>query len=156
MLSYIYRVIQDFEKQHSIQPNLLYLNNVHFEHLKASFSESFTLQNIIDILQVELIIDQDAIHPHVAWSHIAQNNIASWAGLYNQHIDRGRSMPLSAAWTYYPSITINELTVLLTYWFQLTQFTWNTCPEYNSNTELSMALQIYDLSYCLILAKFTG
>ena len=76
MLAYIYRLIRDFEQQHEILPNMLYLNRFHFEHLKAAFNESYSLQNIRDILQVELVIDQDVIHPHAAWVHSAQSRIA--------------------------------------------------------------------------------
>jgi len=77
MLAYIYRLIRDFEHEHSIHPNLLYINRFHFEHLKSAFDENYSLQNIIETLQVELIVDVSAIHPHVSWSHCAQRKIAS-------------------------------------------------------------------------------
>ena len=68
MLSYIYRLIRDFEQQHGIQPNLLYLNELHAKHLKAGFAEQYSYQAIRDLLQMELIISKETIHPHVAWS----------------------------------------------------------------------------------------
>jgi len=69
MLDYIYRLTRNFEKAHSFKPNLLHLNQQHCEHLKLSFSTDLSLQQIINILGMEVIIDQDVIHPKVSWSH---------------------------------------------------------------------------------------
>lgn len=77
MLAYIYRLIRDFEQEHGINPNLLYLNRVHSEHLKASFAENYSMHDITELLEVELVLDQDIMHPHVAWVHSAQRKIAS-------------------------------------------------------------------------------
>ncbi|WP_455202547.1 hypothetical protein [Kaarinaea lacus] len=71
MLSYIYRQIRDFENQHGILPNLLYINEQHVEHLKNSVDEEFTLQNIAELLQLEVVIHQEVLHPHVAWTQSA-------------------------------------------------------------------------------------
>ena len=43
MISYILRLIDEFKQEHGCQPNLLYLNEFHFDHLKAGFAEDFTL-----------------------------------------------------------------------------------------------------------------
>lgn len=72
MLSYIYRTVRDFELRHGVHPNLLYLNRLHSEHLKASFAEGFSLGQIMEALQMELIIDHDVMHPRVAWSQAAE------------------------------------------------------------------------------------
>jgi len=77
MLAYIYRLIRDFEQQHGMYPNILFLNRDHSEHLKASFSENYSMHDITGFLQVELVLDQDSMHPHVAWVHSAQKKIAS-------------------------------------------------------------------------------
>ena len=68
MFSYIYRLIRDFEKEHGIHPNLLYLNETHAHYLKDGFADSYTYQSIRDFLQMELIISREIMHPHVAWS----------------------------------------------------------------------------------------
>lgn len=68
MLSYIYRQIRDFENQHGILPNLLYVNAEHLEHLKESVEEGFTLENIAELLQLEVIINTEVLHPRVAWT----------------------------------------------------------------------------------------
>lgn len=72
MLGYIYRIVRDFELKHGIHPNLLYLNRFHSEHLKDAFAEGYSICQIMDALQMELIIDHDVVHPHVAWTVTAQ------------------------------------------------------------------------------------
>ena len=69
MLDHIYRIVSSFEKQHGIFPNLLYLNQAHSEQLKSCFSENYTFSNIIDLLDMDVIIETDIVHPHVAWAH---------------------------------------------------------------------------------------
>lgn len=77
MLAFIYRIIHDFEQEHGMNPNILYLNQLHCEHLKAAFSDDYTMQTITRLLHVELIIDPYCVHPHVAWSQMAQRQMAS-------------------------------------------------------------------------------
>lgn len=77
MLAYIYRLIRDYEHEHGTYPNLLYLNNDHATHLKASFNEHFSMQDIADVLQMELILDPGVMHPHAAWVMSAQKKLAS-------------------------------------------------------------------------------
>lgn len=72
MLDYIYRLVSGFEQEHGVLPNLLYLNRIHSEHLKTSFDESYSLAQIMTMLQMEMIIDPEIVHPHVAWAHSAQ------------------------------------------------------------------------------------
>jgi hypothetical protein len=71
MLGYIYRLIRGFEQEHGVQPNLLYLNRMHSDHLMAAFDEKFTLGQIMDMLEMEMIIDPEVMHPHVAWTQSA-------------------------------------------------------------------------------------
>lgn len=67
MLSYIMRLVDNFQHEHGCRPNLLYLNTVQVQHLKANFSDEFSLQNLCNMLEMELVIDREVIHPHVAW-----------------------------------------------------------------------------------------
>lgn len=73
MISYIYRLIQQYERQHGIHPNLLYLNEIHAEHLKQSFAQDLPHHSISDLLQMEMVITKEITHPHVAWTHSAQS-----------------------------------------------------------------------------------
>ena len=72
MLGYIYRLIRGFEQEHGVQPNLLYLNRIHSEHLKTAFDEKLSLGQIMDLLEMEMVIDAEIMHPHVAWTQSAQ------------------------------------------------------------------------------------
>ena len=72
MISYILRLIDEFKREHGYQPNLLYLNEFHFNHLKSGFAEDYTLQVMCEVFQMELIVNREVIHPHVAWTHTAE------------------------------------------------------------------------------------
>lgn len=71
MISFILRLIDEFKQEHGYQPNLLYLNEFHLTHLKSGFAEDFTLQVICEVFQMELIVNREVIHPHVAWTQTA-------------------------------------------------------------------------------------
>lgn len=71
MLSFIYRLVRDFEKEHGIPPNLLYLNPVHMHFLREQMSSDKQLDQIVNLLDMEIIITQEAIHPHVSWTQPA-------------------------------------------------------------------------------------
>ena len=72
MLDYIYRLVMGFEHEHGLRPNLLYINRFHSEHLKSSFDEHYTLGQIMDMLQMDVIIDSNSVHPHVCWIQAAE------------------------------------------------------------------------------------
>ena len=61
MLGYIYQLVRGFEQEHGVQPNLLYLSRFHSEHLKSAFDERFSLGQIMDMLQMEMITGPDRI-----------------------------------------------------------------------------------------------
>lgn len=77
MLGHINQLVSGFEKEHGVLPNLLYINHTHSEYLKSSFDERFSLDRIVKILCMDVIIESDIIHPHVAWTHFARQQIAS-------------------------------------------------------------------------------
>lgn len=72
MLDYLYRLVAGFEREHGIHPNLLYINAHHIEHLTASFNQKYTLSQIMNMLEMELVIDNYTTHPHVCWSQLSQ------------------------------------------------------------------------------------
>jgi len=71
MLGYIYSLVRSFEKEHGFHPNLLYINSIHNKHLTSSFADGYSMQQIMNILGMEIIVDQEIIHPRVAWTHTA-------------------------------------------------------------------------------------
>ena len=72
MLSYIFRLVDHFQRQHGVEPNLLYLNELHMLELRKAFSSCQTLQSITDLLGMELLISREITHPKVAWTQTAQ------------------------------------------------------------------------------------
>lgn len=72
MISYLLRIIDEFKREHGYQPNLLYLNEFHLNHLKAGFADDTTMAVLCELFQMELIVDREVIHPHVAWTHTAE------------------------------------------------------------------------------------
>ncbi len=71
MLSYIFRLVDHFQRQHGVEPNLLYLNELHMLELKKAFSSNQTIPSITDFLRMDIIISCEITHPHVAWMQTA-------------------------------------------------------------------------------------
>lgn len=76
MLSFINRLVREFELEHGFRPNLLYLNRFHAEHLKAAFASDYSMSQILSVLGMELVIENDITQPHVAWTQMA-NRVAA-------------------------------------------------------------------------------
>ena len=72
MLSYIFRLIDQFQRQHGVEPNLLYLNEMHMLELRKAFSADETIQSITELLGMEMIISREITHPHVVWTQMSQ------------------------------------------------------------------------------------
>ena len=71
MLSYICRLVSNFEKKHGIRPNTLFVSWEHSEHLQSAFDEQFSLEQIMEMLAMDVVIDDDVIHPRVIWTQLA-------------------------------------------------------------------------------------
>ena len=76
MLGFIYRLVTEFELEHGFRPNLLYLNRFHAENLKASFDEDYSMTQIMEVLGMEVVIENDIMHPRVAWTQVASRAAA--------------------------------------------------------------------------------
>lgn len=70
MLSFVYRLAREFEKEHGIRPNLLYLNPSHLQFLREQLNDEQQLDNIVKLLGMEIMVTNEAIHPHVVWTHL--------------------------------------------------------------------------------------
>jgi hypothetical protein len=66
MLSYIYRIVREYQKTHHCSPNLLYLNKEQFCHLRHAFSDPDNIDEMSRQLAMHIIISHDALHPHLA------------------------------------------------------------------------------------------
>lgn len=70
MLSFIYRLVRDFEKEHGIRPNLLYINPSHLQSLHEQLDSNEQLDRLVDLIGMEIVITREVVHPHVAWTHM--------------------------------------------------------------------------------------
>lgn len=77
MLSFIYNLVNAFESSHNIPPNLLYLNKIHIQHLMEEFSDEYDLMQIMNLLEMEIIIDSESIHPHVSRTRVIESKTAT-------------------------------------------------------------------------------
>ena len=78
MLSFIYRLVRDFELEHGMKPNVLYLNDEHFERLRQDFVDPDNIEAIIKRLDMELVIDHGAVHPHLSRLESSYRQAASF------------------------------------------------------------------------------
>ncbi|WP_126455224.1 hypothetical protein [Sulfuriflexus mobilis] len=72
MLSFIYRLVRDFEIEQGMKPNVLYLNPIHFRRLRQDFVDPDDIEAIINRLDMEVVIDNSALHPHL--SHVGSSH----------------------------------------------------------------------------------
>lgn len=70
MLSFIYRLVRDFEKEHDRYPNLLYLNPLHLQSLQEQLELTDQLDDITRLLGMEIVVTAEAVHPHVVWTQL--------------------------------------------------------------------------------------
>jgi hypothetical protein len=68
MLSYLYQITRNFERQHGYAPNLLYLNPDQFSQLQSDLADIPHLEGLTLFLGMELVLSKDCQHPKVAWS----------------------------------------------------------------------------------------
>ncbi len=78
MLSFIYRLVRDFEIEQGMKPNVLYLNGIHFQRLRQDFVDPDDIEAIINRLDMEIVIDNSATHPHMSHVGTSQRQAASF------------------------------------------------------------------------------
>ena len=70
MLSFLYNLAHHFEISHGYRANLLYINPLHYSALRAELSEIDELDKLTQFLGMDLVISDEATHPHVVWQPI--------------------------------------------------------------------------------------
>lgn len=78
MLSFIYRLVREFEIEQGIRPNVLYLNSIHFQRLRQDFFDPDDIESIINRLDMEIVIDNSSIHPHMSHVCTSQRQAAAF------------------------------------------------------------------------------
>jgi hypothetical protein len=75
MLSFIYRLIKTFQREHGLHPNLVYLNRQHYQKLLKSLPTMKTHEEISRFLMMEIVISPEIAHPHVACANMFGGNL---------------------------------------------------------------------------------
>ncbi len=75
MLSYIYRIASEFQREHGYPPNTLFLNRQHLARLKLEFA-GVEIEKILELLEMEIRVEQESGHPHVGWFDTAAREVS--------------------------------------------------------------------------------
>ncbi len=67
MLSFIYRLCREFERDMGYAPNVLFINDEHWQSLREAFADDPDLAVIRQRLGLEVLLRDDAVHPSVNW-----------------------------------------------------------------------------------------
>lgn len=70
MLSFLFKLANNFEREHGYRANVLYLNQGHFQCLKESLAEIKGLDALNKFMGMEIVLMTDAGQPNLAWSPI--------------------------------------------------------------------------------------
>jgi hypothetical protein len=66
MLSFLYRLIRGFQREHGFPPNVVYLNSLHYRALRDNLS-TLSHEQAENFLRLHIVLDAGALHPHAAW-----------------------------------------------------------------------------------------
>jgi len=70
MLSFLFQLANNFEREHGYRPNVLYLNQSHFISLKEALTEINGLDALTQFLGMEIVLSNEVCQPHLAWSPV--------------------------------------------------------------------------------------
>lgn len=77
MLSFLYRLIRAFRREHGYSPNTVVMNARHYRQLRADLPEMPDHDGVSRFLKLEIILREDSVHPHVAWIPQAQQRASA-------------------------------------------------------------------------------
>jgi len=77
MLSFLYRLANDFERSHGYQANLLYINQQHYDALRRQLTEINDLDKLTQFLGMDMVFSEEATHPHVVWQPVESTKITA-------------------------------------------------------------------------------
>jgi len=67
MLSFIVGLCSTFRKQHGFSPNVLYVNQTHFDRLRDDLEGLREYERIRERLGMDIMVVEDVLHPRVGW-----------------------------------------------------------------------------------------
>jgi len=66
MLSFIVSLVSTYETDHGVRPNLVFMNETHYEYLREELPGVRDHDDVTTILGVDIALSEEAIRPHVA------------------------------------------------------------------------------------------
>lgn len=67
MLSFLYRLVELYHREHGLHPNLLYLSPWHYHKLLECLPEMEDQEQVSRFLMMQIIVSPETVHPYVAW-----------------------------------------------------------------------------------------
>ena len=67
MLSFLFRLIRAYHREHGFLPNVLYLNDLHYQKLCESLPDLPRHEDLTAFLELEIVISTETAHPNLAW-----------------------------------------------------------------------------------------
>ncbi|MDO8704056.1 MAG: hypothetical protein Q7J84_03840 [Sulfuricaulis sp.] len=83
MLSFLYRLVEHYHREHGLHPNLLYLSQWHYQKLLESLPEMKGQDEVSRFLMMQIVISPELAHPYVAW---LPNSVCSTLARKQQHV----------------------------------------------------------------------
>ena len=77
MLSFLYNLAHHFEISHGYRANLLYINHHHYDALRSELAGIDNLDKLSHFLGRDLVISDEATHPHVVLQPIEWTKITA-------------------------------------------------------------------------------
>lgn len=75
MLSHIVTLVDSYERNHGIRPNLVYMNETHYSYLREELPFVRDHNDVVAILGVDIALNDEALHPQAATVRFASENI---------------------------------------------------------------------------------
>ena len=72
MLSFLYRLMRAFRREHGYGPNVVVMNAAHYRLLQENLAGVHDHAGLGRLLGMEIILSEDCVHPHVGWMLPAQ------------------------------------------------------------------------------------
>ena len=67
MLSFLYRLVEHYHREHGLHPNLLYMSQWHYQKLLECIPEMKSQEEVSRFLVMQVVISPELAHPYVAW-----------------------------------------------------------------------------------------
>ena len=75
MLSMIVSLVGHYEARHGNRPNLLYMNETHYEYLREEMPGAEDHRAVVALLGIDIALTDDAMQPHVATASFGTDHI---------------------------------------------------------------------------------